>query len=107
MQQNPSWEADQFSASQEIPRILCNPKVHYRIHNSPSPVLILSHINPVHVSRSYFLKSHYSEQWHHTSDLSALLYDILSVTNSTFVTANNGEGYTLYKFNQAKNNKGW
>ena len=31
MQQSTSWEANQFSASQEIPLILGNPKVHYRI----------------------------------------------------------------------------
>ena len=32
MEQSPSWEADWFSASKEIPRNLRNAKVHYRIH---------------------------------------------------------------------------
>ena len=30
MVQSPSWEANRFAASQEIPRISRNPKVHYR-----------------------------------------------------------------------------
>ena len=52
MVQSPSWEANWFAASQEIPRILWNPKVHYRTHKRPPPVPILCQPNPVHIPTS-------------------------------------------------------
>ena len=60
MEQSPCSEADRSSASQETPHILCNPKVHHRIQNSPPPVSILSHIHPVHLYPSHFLEIHFN-----------------------------------------------
>ena len=51
--QSPSWEANWFAASQEIPRISQNPRVHYRTHKRPPPVSILSQRNPVHIPTSH------------------------------------------------------
>ena len=53
-----SWEANSFAASQEIPRISRNSKVHYRSHKRPSPVSILGQPNPVHIPTSHLLDIH-------------------------------------------------
>ena len=58
MVQNPSWEANWFAASQEIPRISRNPKVHYRTHKRPPPVSIMEEPNPVHIPTSHPLEIH-------------------------------------------------
>ena len=64
MVQSPSWEANWFAASQEIPRISRNPKVHYRTHKRPPPVPILGQPNPVHTPTSHLLEIH-SNVIHH------------------------------------------
>ena len=47
-----------FAASQEISRILRNPKAHYRTHKRPPPVSILGQPNPVRIPTSHLLEIH-------------------------------------------------
>ena len=58
MVHNPSWEANWFAASQQIPGISRNPKVNYRTHKRPPPVSILGQPNPVHIPTSHLLEIH-------------------------------------------------
>ena len=58
IEQSTSLEANQFSASQQIPRILWNPQVHKGIHKCPPLVPRLSQIDSVPASISDFLKTH-------------------------------------------------
>ena len=58
MVQSPSWAANWFAASQEIPRISWNPKVHYRTHKRTPPLSILGQPNPVHIPTFHLLENH-------------------------------------------------
>jgi len=58
VEQSPSWKANRFAATQQIPHILWNPTVHYRIQKRPPPVPILGHLDQVHTPTSNLLNIH-------------------------------------------------
>jgi hypothetical protein len=60
MELSPSLEAANCAATQELPKILWNPKVHCRLHKSPLLVPILSQIDPAHTTLSYLSKIHFN-----------------------------------------------
>ena len=55
MQNSLSWESNRFSGSQEIPRILWNPKIHYGFPKYPPPVPILRQLDPFHAPTYSYL----------------------------------------------------
>jgi hypothetical protein len=63
MEQSPYGEAYRFSTGQEIPRILRNPKVHYRLYKSPPLFYILIQINQIHSWRSRRILSHHPRNY--------------------------------------------
>jgi hypothetical protein len=64
------------SASQEVPRSLRNPKVHYHVHQSSPMVPILSQLNLIHALRSYFLNIHFNIILPSTPTSSGVLFSL-------------------------------
>jgi len=60
MKKSLSWETYTRSANQEISRLLWNPKVHYRVHNSPPVIPILCYMNPVRNLAPCFFKIYFN-----------------------------------------------
>jgi hypothetical protein len=55
-----SWEPSSCANTQELLNILWNPRVHYRLHKSPSLVSVLCQIDPVLTSLSHLSKIHFN-----------------------------------------------
>ena len=72
--QSPSWEPYSSSVSHKIPRILWNPKVHYRVHNSLVLVSVLSRVNQIGVLQAHFFKIHFNITPHLRLDLPCNLF---------------------------------
>jgi len=60
MEQSPCRQVNTHSATREIFCPLWDPKVYYRVHNSPPLIPVLIHTNPAHIFLSYFHMIHSS-----------------------------------------------
>jgi hypothetical protein len=60
MKHSRSWETNGHSANQEMPRLLWNPQVHYRVHKSLPKVPILSQMDSLHSFVTYFFKINFN-----------------------------------------------
>jgi hypothetical protein len=60
MELNSSYEATSCLVTHEFPKMLWNPRGHYRIHKSLPLVPITSQITLVHITPSYFSKTHFN-----------------------------------------------
>ena len=75
-------EAISYLASQQIPRVLWNPKVHYRVQKSPPLVPIPSQLSPVYALLSYFLRSTLILSSHSRLSLPSLIFRSALPTNT-------------------------
>jgi hypothetical protein len=60
MEQSSSSETGNLSATQEFTKILRNPKARYHFHNSSPLDRVVSQMNPVHTTPSWFSAVHLS-----------------------------------------------
>jgi hypothetical protein len=101
MEQSPSCKANCFSASQEIPHLLCNPKVHYCLHQyrvqyyvyKILPQVLKHTVNQFTFYHPYFLKmyfsiiihTHTSFPWPRYSNLYCVCNFLMCATSSEFI----------------------
>jgi hypothetical protein len=82
MQHSPSWEANRFLASHDIPRILWKWKVHYRIHKCLPPVTILSQLDPTHIPTFHVMEETWKEIA--VADFTVVYRSLLVVTEEEY-----------------------
>jgi hypothetical protein len=65
MEHSPSWKGNSYWISQENLRLLCKPKVHYRVHNSLPLVPIQSQFHPMHTRARVYRHEMKFPEWFH------------------------------------------